>query len=186
MAFEVIPMTATPSTLIAHVLALAVLAPLDTRASETALTLARDGGAFTVEAEVDIDAPSGVVQRVLSDPGFLPVLNPRVRRVEQLATEGGAVRIRVASRRCLIGFCRDFSWVQDIRREPGGDVTVRFEPGSASVDGGEVRYDIDKLSLLRTRVRVRARIIPAVSLPPLIGPMIMRHTGVKSLLNINE
>ena len=39
-----------------------------------------------------------------------------------------------------------------------------------------MRYRIERLSILRTRVRVQARIIPAVSLPPLVGPMIMRHT----------
>ena len=153
-----------------------MLTTFEARASEPDLTLARDGGAFTIEAAVDIDAPARPVERVLSDPDFIQVLNPRVRRVERLAPAAEGVRVRVASRRCVIGFCRDFSWVQNIRREPGGNISVRFEPGSGSVEGGEMRYRITRLSLMRTRVQVRARIVPAVNLPPLVGPMIMRHT----------
>ena len=168
---------AAKRSLTLRLLALAgLLAPLESRAADPDLTLARDGGAFTIEAEVDIDAPATAVERVLSDPDFIQVLNPRVQRVERLAASADGVRVRVASRRCVIGFCRDFSWVQKIRRAPGGNIRVNFEPGSGSVDGGEMRYNVVRLSLMRTRVQVSARIVPAVSLPPLVGPMIMRHT----------
>ncbi len=169
--------TAARKSFILPTLAVAgLLVPLESRADEQALRLARDGGAFTVEATIDIEAPAVAVRRVLSDPDFIQVLNPRVRDVEQLSKDAEGVRIRVASRRCVVGFCRDFSWVQQISATPGGDVTVQFERGSASVEGGEMRYRIERLSVLRSRVRVDARIIPSVNLPPLIGPMIMRHT----------
>ena len=139
------------------------------------LTLHRDGEEYTVYSSITVPAEAGRLRRLLSSPEVLPKLNPHIESADVLVHQGpSGARVRLVSRRCVLFFCRRYEWTQSMTVVPGGDILVRFEPGSGFFSEGEIWYHIHSLSPRRSRVKVSARLVPAIALPPLIGPALMR------------
>lgn len=139
------------------------------------LSLQRDGDTYTVYSAFTVPAGAEKLRRVLASPEVLPALNPRIETADVLDPRGGkSSRVRLVSRRCILLFCRRYEWTQTMTVDRGGDIRVRFEPGSGFFSEGEILYRVRSISPGRTRVQVSARLVPAMSLPPLLGPALMR------------
>ena len=93
------------------------------------LTVGRSGSAYTIDTAVLLSADAGHVRAILASPELLPELNGHVQSVEALPSEPGASTLRIVSRRCVLLFCRDYTWDQTIWVDDAGDeVSARIVP----------------------------------------------------------
>lgn len=139
------------------------------------LSLQQEENTYTVISALTVRASAEKLRRVLSSPEALPTLNPRIETADVLEQRGGeSSRVRLVSYRCVLFFCRRYEWTQIIRVDREGDIQVLIEPGSGFFREGEIWYHVHALSPESARVQVNARLEPAMSLPPLIGPALMR------------
>jgi carbon monoxide dehydrogenase subunit G len=164
----------------------ALLAPA-AAATQPQVEVRRDGDAFVVEAQAQLQADRPTAWATLTDYEHLPQFVPGIRRVDVLARSGDA-----AAERLLLGQQGELRfflyavpvqvWL-DVRHEAPARVLARLVrpsgigPAPSTLRDFEGSYALAVVDGGRTRLTYRARIEPAQSLLPVLGTLAVRHTA---------
>lgn len=133
-------------------------------------------GRFTLHAAVLLDVEPGRVRAILRQFDNLPRLTPSIQRVEVLDDPGGRapVWLRLDAANCVLWFCLDYHWVQQVVFAANGDILTRFDPARSDFHHGRVHYQIEAVAQ-GSRLITDAELEPAFWLPPLVGPALVRR-----------
>jgi len=137
---------------------------------------------YTVHSEVRIELPMARVRQILTQFEALARLNRGIKEVRVLERAGpDQVRMAVVSEVCILVGCLDYSWVQDVRLLPSGDILAVIDPGESDFEAGWARWRL-RADQGGTRLIFDAKVVPRFWIPPLVGPWLLeRRLGTQAL-----
>jgi len=155
-------------------------------AAPAEVELWRDGGAYVVRAEIELQADRRTAWLTVTDYEHLPQFVPGLRSVQVLArvASGGTERLLVeqTGEFRYLWFAQPVQVWLDVTHEAPERVVARSVlPSGVSAERSTLRqfegsYLLTVVDTARTRFVYRARFEPAQAMLPLLGTMVVRHT----------
>ncbi|MEQ8663743.1 MAG: SRPBCC family protein [Gammaproteobacteria bacterium] len=132
-----------------------------------------------------LDAPLPAVRAVVTDYARLARLNDSITDSRVLERDGPhALRRLLALRHCLLLFCFDMRFVEDVRIA-GDDaltvITTTVIPAASSFRDGVAEWRLEARGPARTRLTLTATQTPDFWIPPVIGPLILERVFVREV-----
>jgi len=142
-------------------------------ADDLAVEAVRKGEFVEVEARATVEASLAVVWSTLTDYERLPEFIPGLRKSKVISRRGGTVVVEQSGEARFLMFTFPIDVTLESVERPPSSIQVRALSGSLRhFEGGyhvEPQHGVGKIVL-----RWVGSIIPEVSLPPLIGEVVMR------------
>lgn len=142
-------------------------------AEDLSVEAARKGAFVEVRARATIDAPLGVIWAVLTDYEKLPEFVPGLKKSRVASRNGSTVVVEQSGEARFLMFSFPVDVVLEAVEKPHSSIRVRALSGTLRyLEGGydvEAEPDSGKFIL-----RWVGTIAPDVSLPPLLGEVVMR------------
>jgi len=135
----------------------------------------RVGERYRVRVEMRIAVPADQSFAMLTDYAHLSRLNPGIVESEVLESTDRHHRVRLATRGCLMFFCRTLRQVQTVSESNGRMIDVRIEAAQSDFNYGRLLWRITPAGPEASRVSFSAEVEPAGWVPPLIGPWAIRR-----------
>lgn len=133
------------------------------------------GKRYQVVMHASMDTQADKAYAVFTDYSRLPEINDAIIRAE--AIPGGvapAQRVRTQVRVCVMGFCRVFDQVQDMRKSPPERLQAEVIPEVSNLRFGKANWRIwDDNG--RARLIFEAVVEPDFWVPPVIGPWLIER-----------
>ncbi|MFQ5995311.1 MAG: SRPBCC family protein [Acidiferrobacterales bacterium] len=168
-------MTARTASLILLLTAVTLLASTTLGAANIQdLQVTHDDGSYSVAFDVIIGAEPALARQLLGDYTQWPRLSKALKESELLETfPDGRQRLRLRFHSCVLIFCKTILQIKDMEKRPNGDLLTIIVPEDSDFAAGWERWEI-RSEHDHTRVRYHAELVPDFSLPPLIGPWILK------------
>lgn len=151
------------------------LAQLAIGASFKTFSVSEHDGIYEVRADMQLSAPPRDVRYVILDFNHLTRITGAVRESRLLdhpATD--AWRVFTRTKACIAIFCRTIKQVQDVHIASDGTIVAQAEPAHSDVRSSHTTWKLDPVPG-GTRLRWQMRMEPEFWVPPLIGPIMLRH-----------
>lgn len=165
-------------------LAAAVMTPASAFDDEQA-AVTFHGKTYAYHFSAMLDAPLAAVRAVVTDYDRLGRLNDSITDSRVLERDGPhALRRLLALRHCLLLFCFDMRFVEDVRIEDHERLTVvntTVVPAASSFEDGVAEWRLEAVGPARTRMTLRATQTPDFWIPPLIGPLLLERVFVREV-----
>jgi uncharacterized protein YndB with AHSA1/START domain len=143
-----------------------------------------EAGVYSLSIEALIDAPAGMVYRLITDYDHLYEINPAIRESRILRTYSPVKhRIRTVTRVCVLFYCRDVTESQDMVQSPGYTIDADILPQNSDFHRGRGQWRLTAEGDA-TVMHFHAELVPAFFLPPLIGPWLIRREMVNQITEI--
>lgn len=135
---------------------------------------------YMLQADVLVAAPVAEVRRILTDYNHLTQLNPAIRQSTTYnAPLPYDVRVATVIEACIAFYCRRLRRVEDVHEEANRLVAIMVPELSDFRTGrAEWRFIAHAKN---TMLYYRAEFEPAFSVPPLIGPTLIRQSLASQL-----
>lgn len=135
-----------------------------------------------VDFEVLLTADAQRALELLTDCRQWPRLSDTVTEGRVLETfADGRQRMSVSFLSCVWIFCRTLTQVKDLQSLDNGELAAQIVPGTSDFRSGWERWHIST-ETGRIRVVYRAELLPDFTVPPLIGPWILKHKFRRELV----
>ena len=132
-------------------------------------------GVYSIRVDMVVHAAPENVYDVLTDYANIHRLNPSITESELLAVStDGVARVRTRIEDCVLVFCVDIVKVESVREVYAGHLSAETEPQASDFDYGRAEWWILQLGDY-SRVVFEASMQPGFSLPPVIGPYVMKR-----------
>jgi hypothetical protein len=128
-----------------------------------------------------LEGSSAAVHAIVTDYDNLGRINDDI--VESRVLErypGGGVKRVLRLTPCLLLFCFNLHFVESVRETPGRIVTTVI-PAESNFADGRSEWRIEAIDAGRTRISVNARQTPTFWIPPVIGPLLLRHVFLREV-----
>ena len=142
-------------------------------AAEVKVEATRKGEFIDIRAVASIEAPLSVIWTALTDYDRLPEFIPGLRRSKVISRRGGTVVVEQSGEARFLMFSFPIDVTLEALERPQSSIQVRALSGNLRhFEGG---YTVEaEASGTAMVLRWEGTIIPDVSLPPLIGEVVMR------------
>jgi hypothetical protein len=152
------------------------------------LEVVRNDDTYVVNFDVLVATTPARARAILSDYKNWPRLAENMSEPHLLQTfADGRQRVRLSFRSCVLFICQTIRQVKDVEVRPNRDIVSVMVSGENDFRSGRERWRIEP-EQGRTRVRYHAELVPGFSLPPLIGPWVLkrklRQTLIKTATNL--
>lgn len=133
-------------------------------------------GVYRVDMEMAIDADIASVRDIITDyAGLARISDLIVRASLEPPPQPGGVRRRMDTRMCMLIFCFDAVMVEDVMKIDDNTVITVVVPQLSDFRFGRSRWRLQKLAPERTLLEFRTEMEPDFWIPPLIGPLLVKH-----------
>lgn len=141
----------------------------------TAFEVAHEENAYSLYAEMVLDAPVRDVYLLLADYDRAEELSDLVEDVSLLASpEPCRHRVHSVAELCVLVFCGQVDQVQDVYEMPNREILALTVPEESNLQEGVMHWRLQPAGN-RTRLKVFARVVPDFWVPPVIGPWAVKH-----------
>jgi hypothetical protein len=91
------------------------------------------------------------------------------------------LRRRLWLNHCVLVFCFDLYFVEDIEILADGSIKATVIPAASNFRRGESLWRVEAIDASRTRVAVAAEQEPNFWIPPVIGPMLLKRAFMREV-----
>lgn len=137
-------------------------------------------GIYDLTLDIVVDADRDAVYGIVTDYEHLDRISDVLVETALIATPGGDdIRRRLVAQTCILFFCFKINMIEDVE-EIGEEVVITTMVAELSdFKYGKTEWRVTALEDGRTRIQYRCRKEPAFWVPPLIGPLLMKHKMLK-------
>lgn len=165
---------------------LAGLLPLTAFGGPPRIEVQQIGRHYGVKVDAWVAAPVATLHTILTDYEHLGRLNDSILRSEVLSTLAPTLhRVYIFAEICVSVFCRTLEQTQGVRQRADGDIVAAIVPDSGDFRWGFARWHFEPAEN-GTRMRFESQFEPAFYVPPLIGPMLIKHALRRETLETVE
>jgi hypothetical protein len=153
--------------------------------SVEALDVTHEGETYSVNFDVRIDADADRARDLLADYRQWPKISRTITETRLLrAFPDGRQRISATLESCIAFiFCTTLRQVKDLGPAAGvGSFRAELVEGEGDFSSGWELWEIAADAPRSTRLRYRARLVPSFTLPPLVGPWLLKRELRRELL----
>lgn len=124
---------------------------------------------------------SAAVRAVVTDYDNLRRINDGIieSRVLERYDNGDLKRV-LRLKHCILVVCFDMNFVENVHESPGRIVTTVI-PTESNFADGTAEWLIEAVDAAHTRISVSARQSPTFWIPPVIGPLMIRHVFLREV-----
>jgi len=138
------------------------------------LDVDREADTYEIRVVMEVDAPANNVRAILTDFANLDRLNASITTSRVIgAVRKGTVRVLTRMENCVLFFCLDMQKVEDVTQDERGRILVTIVPDSSNFRSGEASWEIQNTTR-GSRVIHHASLEPDISIPPLVGPAVLK------------
>ncbi len=138
-----------------------------------------EGSRYHYRFRAHVDAPPSAVLAVVTDVTQLARTNDSITLVRVLAhSPDGSWTRQLRLRQCVLVFCFDIDFVERVRELPDGVIETTVIPGAGNFRRGIARWQIKAIPDGTTEMVMEADQEPGFWIPPVLGPLLMKHTFV--------
>lgn len=145
-------------------------------------------GEYNLVLSVKVNGNRDKVYTILTDQDLLPTLSDVIIKSETLpAAEGShpdTVRHRLETRVCVLIFCFNTTTVEDMLISDTGTIQTTFVPELSDFVYGESEWQVLAIENSLTLINYRSKFRPDFWVPPLVGPMVVKRTMLKTATQI--
>lgn len=131
-------------------------------------------GHYLLHLDMRIHAKYADVYRTLLDFQQLPQINDSIKSAQELWHRGRVHRVRIVAKGCIWIFCRTIKQAVTLTELDNGYLRSVTDPQHSDLHYGFTMWHIIDEGKT-TRVTYNADFVPAFWVPPLIGPVILKH-----------
>ena len=140
------------------------------------------GRAYHYRFDSEIVANVARVKAVVADINQLARLNDDIITSQLLERyDAHSFKRRLLLKHCILVFCFDLNFVERVEVLPSGDITTHIIPGESNFRRGDTIWRIVELDAQRTLVTMEADQEPDFWIPPIIGPLLIKHSFVREV-----
>jgi len=134
-----------------------------------------DNDRYFVSFDVRINADNTVTRRYLTDfANFSRLSETIVESVVLRTYADGKQRVRIVLRPCILFMCKTVKKVAITETLANGDIVSTVDPAESDFRLAEERWQILPAGA-DTLLRYQAELVPSFSVPPLIGPWLVKY-----------
>lgn len=139
------------------------------------LSVDEHDGIYEIHADIRLAAPPGDVRYVITDFNHLTRITGAIRESRLLAHPAPERwQVYTRTKACVLIFCRNIKEVQEVHETPDGTIVVEAVPDESNVRSSITTWRVSP-EPGGTRLRWHMAIRPEFWVPPLIGPIMLRH-----------
>lgn len=131
-------------------------------------------GKITVDYQLTLAADTQKVKDLLQNYENFPEISRLITKSNVLKDKDNNTIIQQQLRPCLLGICYQLNKTQRLSINQTGYTSAIFTPQQKYFQNGYEQWQISEADH-GTRIHYSANIVPAFSLPPLIGNLLVRH-----------
>ena len=140
------------------------------------------GRAYHYRFDSEIAATVARVKAVVADINQLARLNDDIITSQLLERyDAHSFKRRLLLKHCILVFCFDLNFVERVEVLPSGDITTHIIPGESNFRRGDAIWRMVELDAERTLVTMEADQEPDFWIPPIIGPLLIKHSFVREV-----
>ncbi len=159
--------------------ALAALSSLATAADIERAEIHFSNGGYRYFLAATLNANADAVRAVVSDFERLARLNDDIITSHLLARyDEHRLKRRLLLKHCLLVFCFDLNFVEQVEILPNGDIETHIIPAESTFNRGESVWRISAVDATHTRVTLEADQEPKFWIPPMVGPLIVKSSFI--------
>lgn len=163
-----------PVRFLIYLLALACVPSLAPAAQVIALDVCRDKQTYHIQAKVVLNAELAELHGILTDFERLPELSPKIKKTQRLTVKPPFdARVRTVVETCVLIRCMTIQRVEDVYIEPQRVITI-IVPEYSDFKQGRAEWQFIPLTD-QVLVDYRASMDPAMWLPPVLGPHLLKQ-----------
>ena len=129
---------------------------------------------YLLHLDMRIQGKYADVYKVLVDFNNIPLINDSIKSSKELEHEGKVHRVHIVGEGCLWIFCRRIEQVQTVTEHADGYIVSVTDPALSDLRYGRALWHLVDEGKT-TRVEYNADFVPDFWVPPLIGPMLLKH-----------
>lgn len=130
---------------------------------------------YVVSVDMSIAASAPAVRRLLTDYAHLAQLNDSILESRVVETfSANRHRVYTFAEVCVAVFCRDLQQFQDVEQRQDGDIFLTIVPEGSDFQSGYAHWRFE-IGDSATRVLLDSKLEPAFWVPPVIGPLLIKH-----------
>ncbi|MGE0482516.1 MAG: SRPBCC family protein [Gammaproteobacteria bacterium] len=139
------------------------------------------GQTYTYEFSAVLAAPRDAVHTVVTDYEQLERVNDSITDSRVLERhDDGALKRLLALRECVLMFCFDIVFVEDLV-ETDDSIRTTIIPAESTFRGGHAEWQLEAVDDARTRMRIRATQTPDFWIPPVLGPLVLKRVFLREV-----
>lgn len=133
------------------------------------------GKRYQVVMHASMETQADKAYEIFTDFARLPEINTAIIKAEPIeGAQAPAQRVHTQVKVCVMGFCRVFDQVQDMRKDPPEHLQADVIPGISNLRYGKANWRIwDEDG--RAKLIFEAVVEPDFWVPPLIGPWLIER-----------
>ncbi len=132
-------------------------------------------------------APAAAVRGVLTNYDALARINDGIVASRVLATyDAQNLRRQLRMKYCLLVFCFDLDFIEDVHFRADGDIVATVVPGAGSFRRGRTVWHFEALADGTTQITTESEQEPSFYIPPVIGPLLMKRSFLREIATTTE
>lgn len=145
------------------------------------LNVAYHKGVYTLEMNLFVSGESHLIHKVLTDYNHLGAINPSIKESKLLGkTDDGANLVSTNIKGCVLFFCKNMMRVEKVYDRGDGVIESVIIPEQSDFSFGESVWTISPEGD-HTNIHYRADLKPVFSVPPGIGPILVKYVMRREL-----
>lgn len=154
--------------------------------SEPEIFIQHQAGEYTLQMNLLVDNEPHTVLDLLTDFNHLNVLSPAIESSELLGVDpDGASLVKTVVSDCVLFFCKTMKRVEKVVIAENGRVTSQVLPEQSDFSYGESVWVVSPLDD-QVSIRYQSRLVPKFSVPPGIGPVMVKYVMKRELRQMAE
>lgn len=155
-------------------------------AKDLQLNVSYQEGIYTLEMNLFVSGKSHLVHQVLTDYNHLGAIIPSIQESELLGeTDDGAKLVGTKIKGCVLFFCKKMQRVEKVYDRGNGVIESVIIPEQSDFSFGESVWSISPEGD-HTNIHYRAKLKPDFSVPPGIGPALVKYVMRRELRHTAE
>ncbi len=149
-------------------------------------TVTHEKGIYTVDLEMMIEANQSVVWKIVNDHNQIAHLSDLVKESQVISRQQDRIRRRLVTNACILIFCFDAIIVEDVNIIGDTIIHTTIDASQSDFEFGMAEWRILPEGSSCTRIQYHSEIKPDFWIPPLIGPLLIKHKmlgAAKQIMN---
>lgn len=143
-------------------------------------------GEYTLQMNLQVSGEVQPVIDILTDFDHLDVLSSAIESSRFLETDPeGASLVQTVVSGCILFFCKTMERVEKVIITDNGRITAEVIPEQSDFTYGQSEWVISRLGD-EVSIRYQARLVPKFSVPPGIGPLMIKYAMRREIRQMAE
>ena len=139
------------------------------------LAVQHEKGIYHLDLDALIDAEQSVIWSIVTDYDHLDRLNEIFAESDTLLQEDPIKKRRILIKACILFFCIESRLVEDVEESDNKLILAVVDTTQSDFQSGTSHWQILPEGRNQTRILLQSQIKPAFWIPPIIGPILIKH-----------